>query len=155
MKLSKTYQFLKNDLEKIEIMLEEKVQADHPVLRQASTHLLEAGGKRLRPIFVLLAGKMGQNSNERILKVAVSLELIHMATLVHDDVVDDATLRRGIPTVKHRYDNRVAMYTGDYILARALENIAKIQDPFIHQVLSKTLVEVCIGEIEQIKDQYN
>lgn len=155
MKLSKTYHFLEDDLNKIESILLNKVQANHPVLTKASKQLLEAGGKRIRPIFVLLSGRLGTNHFERLIKVAVSLELIHMATLVHDDVVDDATLRRGSPTVKHQYDNRVAMYTGDYILARAIENISSIKDPIIHQVLSKTLVEVCVGEIEQIKDQFN
>src|SRR5690625_2005072 len=89
------------------------------------------------------------------MRVAVSLELIHMATLVHDDVVDDAALRRGKPTIKHRYGNRVAMYTGDYILARALENITTITDPRIHKLLSQTLVQVVEGEMEQIEDKYN
>src|SRR5699024_10104392 len=94
--------------------------------------------------------------NQKDIKsVAVALELIHMATLVHDDVVDDASLRHGHPTIKHTYDNRIAMYTGDYILARALEVITTIEDPTIHKVLSKTLVRVIEGEIDQIEDQYN
>ncbi|NAP01327.1 heptaprenyl diphosphate synthase, partial [Halomonas sp. MG34] len=82
-------------------------------------------------------------------------ELIHMATLVHDDVIDDASLRRGQPTIRELYGNRVAMYTGDYILARALEEITQIEDTPVHQLLSRTIVEVCVGEIEQIKDKYN
>lgn len=155
MKLAKTYKFLKKDLDRIETTLKQTIQAEHPVLRKASTQLLQAGGKRIRPVFVLLSGRFGDYNIQRLLTVAVSLELIHMATLVHDDVVDDAELRRGAPTVKHRYGNRVAMYTGDYILARALEKISVIKDPNIHQVLSKTLVEVCLGEIEQIKFKYN
>lgn len=155
MKLAQTYQFLKDDLNEIEMTLHQMIQAEHPVLRKASTQLLEAGGKRIRPVFVLLSGHFGHYDLNRLLTVAVSLELIHMATLVHDDVVDDAALRRGAPTVKHRYGNRVAMYTGDYMLARALENITLLNDPQLHQLLAKTLVEVCIGEIEQIKFKYN
>src|SRR5699024_911514 len=152
---AKTYSFLKKDLDQIELTLTRTIQAEHPVLRKASTQLLQAGGKRIRPAFVLLAGRFGNYDLNRLMTVAVSLELIHIATLVHDDVVDDAALRRGAPTVKHRYGNRVAMYTGDYILARALENITSIKDPLIHQLLSKTLVEVCIGEIEQIRFKYH
>src|SRR5690625_6725789 len=77
-----------------------------------------------------------------------------MATLVHDDVVDDSELRRGKPTVRNIYGDRVAMYTGDYILARALETITLIEKPELHKVLSKTLIEVVEGEIAQIKDRY-
>src|SRR5690625_2294272 len=155
MKLAKAYGFLKKDLNTIETALNETIQAKHPILRNASTQLLEAGGKRIRPVFVLLSGRFGDYDLDRLKTVAVSLELIHMATLVHDDVVDDSTLRRGKPTVKQLYGNRVAMYTGDYILARALESITDIQDPRIHQLLSKTLVDVAVGEIEQIKYKYN
>lgn len=155
MKLAKTYGYLKKDLDKIEKALKQTIQAEHPILRNASTQLLRAGGKRIRPIFVLLSGQFGNFNIERIKTVAVSLELIHMATLVHDDVVDESELRRGKPTIKKRYGNRVAMYTGDYILARALESITLIDDPRIHRILSESLVEVCVGEIEQIRDKYN
>ncbi|MFD1038688.1 heptaprenyl diphosphate synthase component II [Virgibacillus byunsanensis] len=155
MKLAKTYGYLKKDLDQIEEALNKVIQAEHPVLREASTQLLRAGGKRIRPVFVLLTGQLGNYDLERIKTVAVSLELIHMASLVHDDVIDDADLRRGKPTVKHIYDNRVAMYTGDYIFASALEHIASIKIPNTHRVLSKAMVELVVGEIEQIKDKYN
>lgn len=155
MKLAKTYSYLKKELQIIEKALGSVIQSEHPVLRNASTQLLKAGGKRIRPVFVLLTGKLGDFRMEEIKTIAVSLELIHMATLVHDDVIDDAELRRGKPTIKHQYDNRVAMYTGDYMLARALENITSIKMPEIHQCLSKALVDVCIGEVEQIKYKYN
>ncbi|MEC5422462.1 heptaprenyl diphosphate synthase component II [Virgibacillus sp. C22-A2] len=155
MKLAKTYNYLRKDLDVIEESLNKVIQAKHPVLREASTELLEAGGKRIRPVFVLLSGQIGNYNINRIKTVAVTLELIHMATLVHDDVIDDAELRRGKPTIKHLYGNRVAMYTGDYILARALEEIATLKDPHVHRLLSKTIVDVCLGEIEQIQDKYN
>lgn len=155
MKLKMMYSFLNSDLSIIEEALEETVQAESLVLQQASLHLLQAGGKRIRPVFVLLAGKFGHYDINVIKNVAVSLELIHMASLVHDDVIDDAELRRGKPTIKAKWDNRTAMYTGDYIFARALELITQIDKPFAHQILANTLVELCIGEIEQIKDKYN
>jgi len=155
MKIAKTYAYLKKDLNIIEDALNKVIQAEHPVLRKASTQLLRAGGKRIRPVFVILAGQLGEYDINRIKTVAVSLELIHMATLVHDDVIDEAELRRGEPTIKHLHGNRVAMYTGDYMLARGLETITTLKDPGIHQLLAKTLVKVCGGEIEQIKDKYN
>lgn len=154
MKLAKTYRHIKKDLTLIEESLKQAIQANNPVLTEASTQLLQAGGKRIRPVFVLLCSEFGQYDLNKIKIVAVSLELIHMATLVHDDVVDEAELRRGEPTIMELYGNRIAMYTGDYILARALENITTIPDPSIHKLLSKTLVELCVGEIEQIKYKY-
>ncbi|WP_047985311.1 heptaprenyl diphosphate synthase component II [Ornithinibacillus californiensis] len=155
MRLPKTYNYLKKDLDIIESSLMEAIQANHPVLREASTQLLKAGGKRIRPVFVLLSSQFGKVDITQVKNVAVSLELIHMATLVHDDVIDDAELRRGMPTIKKQYGNRVAMYTGDYILARALETITEIENKEIHKTLAETLVEVSLGEIEQIKDKFN
>lgn len=155
MNLKKIYASLRSDLSLIEKEMEMTLLARQPVLLQASRHLLKAGGKRLRPVFVLLAGKFGDYDIHNIKEVAVSLELIHTATLVHDDVIDDADVRRGKPTIKAKWNNQTAMYTGDYILAKALERITLIQQPEAHQVLAKTIREVTIGEIEQIRDQYD
>src|SRR5699024_7785910 len=140
----------------IEDRLSDTIDADHPILKEASLQLLQAGGKRIRPAFVLLSAHFGQYERyiEEVKTVAVAIELIHMATLVHDDVVDDSDLRRGQPTVKHLYGNRVAMYTGDYLLARALELITTIDNIAIHRLLSKTLVKVVKGEIKQIEDKF-
>jgi heptaprenyl diphosphate synthase len=154
MKLKMMYSFLNSDINMVEKELETRIQTESLVLRQASLHILQAGGKRIRPVFVLLAGKFGNYDINVIKNVAVALELIHMASLVHDDVIDDADLRRGKPTIKSKWDDRIAMYTGDYIFALAIELMTKIEDPVAHKILSKAIVELCIGEIEQIKDKY-
>ncbi|MCM3633069.1 MULTISPECIES: polyprenyl synthetase family protein [Paenibacillus] len=155
MKLMEIYAKMKGDINKIENELERVVTDEQPLLSDAALHLLKAGGKRIRPIFVLLGGKFGSYHFEELKKVAVTLELIHMASLVHDDVIDDATTRRGQLTVKSKWDNRIAMYTGDYIHGQALTQIAQINNPIVHQMLSKALVEMCIGEMEQIRDFFN
>jgi heptaprenyl diphosphate synthase len=154
MKLKAMYSFLNTDLNIVEKELEASIQSDYPLLSEASLHLLQAGGKRIRPVFVLLGGKFGNYDIERIKHVAVALELIHMASLVHDDVIDDAELRRGKATIKAKWNNRVAMYTGDYIFARSLELMTKLENPLAHRILARTIVEVCRGEIEQISDKY-
>ncbi|OCA90932.1 heptaprenyl diphosphate synthase component II [Bacillus sp. FJAT-27225] len=154
MKLKMMTSFLNSDLTLIEKTLEDTIQAESLLLRQASLHTLQAGGKRIRPVFVLLAAKFGNYDIERVKHVAVSLELIHMASLVHDDVIDDAELRRGQPTIRSKWDNRIAMYTGDYILALSLEVMTNIENPVAHRILANTIVEVCIGEIQQIRDKY-
>jgi len=154
MKLSAMYSFLNTDINIVEKELERTIQSEYPLLTQASLHLLQAGGKRIRPVFVLLGGKFGKYDIEYIKKVAVALELIHMASLVHDDVIDDAELRRGKATIKAIWNNRFAMYTGDYIFARSLELMTSLNNPLAHRILSNTIVEVCRGEIEQICDKY-
>lgn len=155
MKLLDLYAKMKGDLSVIESELERSVSDDHILLGEASTHLLKAGGKRIRPVFVLLAGKFGDYNLDVLKRVAVPLELIHMASLVHDDVIDDADTRRGQPTVKSKWDNRIAMYTGDFIHGRALSIATELPDPRIHQILSRALVQMCIGEMEQIRDFFN
>lgn len=155
MKLADIYMKFQSDIAVIEKELEATVQARHDVLKQASTHLLKAGGKRIRPVFVLLSAKFGHYDINVLKHAAVPLELIHMASLVHDDVIDDADLRRGKKTINSQWDNRVAMYTGDYIFAKAVETSTFFDNPEIHQILSNAIVEMSIGEIEQIRDQYN
>ncbi len=155
MKLTTIYSHLRTDLSTIEKDLEKTIEAQHSILQDASTQLLKAGGKRIRPVFVLLSAQFGKYDVERVKRAAVALELIHMASLVHDDVIDDASLRRGKPTIKAQWDNRVAMYTGDYIFARSLEYITYLNKVEAHHVLSQAIVDMCLGEIEQIRDQYN
>ena len=154
MKLKLLYSDLKSDLDIIEKELAVAVNSSSHLLNEASLHLLLAGGKRIRPVFVLLAAKFGNYSIESIKSVAVSVELIHMASLVHDDVIDDAETRRGRETVKAQWNNRVAMYTGDFLFANAIEYITDLQNTYAHEVLSQTMVELCIGEIIQIEDKH-
>ncbi|MDF2962504.1 MAG: heptaprenyl diphosphate synthase [Paenibacillus sp.] len=155
MKLIDLYAKLKKDISYIEKELERSIDNDNALLRETSLHLLKAGGKRIRPVFVLLGAKFGTYDLEQIKHVAVPLELIHMASLVHDDVIDDASTRRGQLTVKSKWDNRIAMYTGDYIFAKALHVVTQLPNPLIHQIMSKAIVEMSIGEMEQIRFFFN
>jgi heptaprenyl diphosphate synthase len=154
MNLTDIYLQLKEDIDIIEFELEKTIQAQNPTLSEASYHLLKAGGKRIRPVFVLLGGQFGQYNIHSLKNIAVPLELIHMASLVHDDVIDDADLRRGKQTIKAQWDNRVAMYTGDFIFAKAVETSTFFENPNIHLILSHAMVEMCTGEVQQIQDQY-
>ncbi|WP_391208966.1 heptaprenyl diphosphate synthase component II [Psychrobacillus sp. L4] len=154
MKLKLLYSDLKSDLDVIEKELATAVNSSSHLLNEASLHLLLAGGKRIRPVFVLLSAKFGDYSIDSIKNVAVPVELIHMASLVHDDVIDDAETRRGRETVKTQWNNRVAMYTGDFLFARAIEYITVLENTYAHEVLSHTMVELCIGEILQIEDKH-
>ncbi|WP_137789046.1 polyprenyl synthetase family protein [Bacillus sp. E(2018)] len=155
MKLKDLYSFLKKDLQQIEDQLVESVRSDQKQIHTAGAELLKAGGKRIRPVFVLLSAQFGTYNIQQVKKPAAALELIHMASLVHDDVVDDADMRRGRKTVKAKYDNKIAMYTGDFIFASALKLMSEIEIPRAHQVLAQGMKEMCLGEIEQINEQYD
>lgn len=155
MSLKRLYRHMNREIEQIDRFLSTRVQTDHPVIEAASKQLLDAGGKRIRPAFVLLSAGFGQTKDFRLTKVAASLELIHMASLVHDDVIDDATLRRGKPTVMERYDERVAMYTGNTLFGEAIRLVSEIDSPDVMQIMADTMELICVGEINQIQDQYD
>lgn len=147
---------IRSDLQAVEHELQKVVRHNNPLLNETSSHLLNAGGKRLRPAFALLSGKFYKYSLEKVMPLAVALELIHMASLVHDDVVDSAMTRRGIPTVKSNWGNRISMHTGDLIFAKSLIMISKYEEtPLIAKVLSRTSVKMCEGEIQQISGAFN
>jgi len=143
------------DLSRVEKELEKFLKVDDPILSQTCIYLLKAGGKRIRPGFTLLSGKFFDYSFERLLPVAMALEIIHMATLVHDDVVDASLTRRGRPTLSAAWGNSVSMATGDFLFAKALEIIVKIDDITVSRELAKVCIQMGQGEIQQIRSSYD
>lgn len=150
-------------LQKIEdelSMVEEELQriiseAGVPVLAEASNQLLSAGGKRLRPAFAILSGRVVNGEPSALVPLAVALELIHMATLVHDDVVDEADTRRGLPTVRAKWGNQLSLHAGDYLFAKSLLLISTYHDSRIAARLAEVSVRMSEGEIEQMASAFN
>jgi len=149
------FQSIENELSLVEANLTSNVDSRLPMLNQASVHLIKAGGKRLRPAFALLAGSFYSDDLTSIVPAATALELIHMATLVHDDVIDDSDTRRGAPTVKSGWGNRVSIYAGNYIFARALGLISDYRRSDIVDLLAESSMKICEGEIIQMLSCYN
>ncbi|MDK2986029.1 MAG: heptaprenyl diphosphate synthase component 2 [Clostridia bacterium] len=143
------------DLQKVEQELQKYVQTQNKLLSETSRHLLLAGGKRLRPAFTLLVGKLYNSSLDKLIPLAAALEMIHMATLVHDDVVDKSLTRRGKPTVKAKWGDSVSLNTGDYLFAKSLIIISDYEDKRIANVLANVSVQMCQGEIQQLATAYN
>ena len=110
---------VQDDLEKVEELLRESVRSSDPMLTEAASHLLEAGGKRFRAMLVLLAAHFGDPRVPDLIPAAAVVELTHVATLYHDDVMDEADLRRGKPSANQRWGNNVAILTGDFVFAKA------------------------------------
>lgn len=146
---------ISDELAIVEERLITSIQSDLPILDQASTHLVKAGGKRLRPAFALLSAKMFTESLDEVIPLAVALELIHMATLVHDDVIDDSSLRRGRETVKSGWGNRVSIYAGNYVFARSLSLVSSYRRSDILEVLAEASMRICEGEINQMLSCYD
>jgi len=141
---------IKDELDIVEKELQKVVRTNDPLLTETSAHLLNAGGKRLRPAFALVAGKTCARPSDKLIPLATALELIHMASLVHDDVIDDSYTRRGIPTVKASWGDQVSIYTGTYLFAQSLVLIARCEHPVISRILADISAMMCEGEIQQI-----
>ncbi len=142
---------INNDLAAVETELHRYAQDSDTLLGETSSHLISAGGKRLRPAFVLLSGRMFKGARERLVLLAAAIELIHMATLVHDDVIDEADTRRRLPTVRAAWGDAVALNTGDYLFAQALMIVARQGSEQISRILAEVCLGMCRGEIEQIE----
>jgi len=127
-------------------MLHEVIRSDQSMVQEAAAYLIDAGGKRFRPMLTLLAGHAGDPTDPRLVACATAIELTHLATLYHDDVIDETTVRRGVPTVNVRYGNSVAVLTGDFLLARA-SGLAADLGPYVSRRLADTIAELCEGQI--------
>lgn len=129
-----------------------RVQADdsHPDLRAALEHLLAAGGKRVRPTLGLLVGNMLGADEARLVTLGAAVELLHTATLVHDDLIDGALLRRGIPTLNARWSPPATVLTGDFLFARAAKLAADTDHLPLMKAFSETLAIIVNGELTQM-----
>lgn len=137
-------------LDQVEEALEKSVQIEASgMLTETSSYLIAAGGKRFRAMLVLLAGYFGDPADPRLVPGSVSIELVHLATLYHDDVIDEADARRGAPSANVRWDNTVAILTGDYLFARASE-ISTDLGTDVCRLLARTIAVLCDGQIREV-----
>lgn len=139
---------LTSGLELVEKALRDAVRSDYPFVTEASRHLVDAGGKRFRPLLVLLAAQFGDPGAPDVIPAAVVVELTHLATLYHDDVMDEATLRRGAASANARWDNTVAILTGDFLFARASDILADL-GPEAVRIQAQTFERLCTGQIRE------
>lgn len=146
---------IEQELPLVEESIEDALFTSDSMLSDVSTHLLKAGGKRIRPALVLLSAKFHDYSFDRVLPIATAVELVHMATLVHDDVVDKATTRRGISTVNARWSNQVSVLTGDYLFAKAFSILAQSCDNRVIQIMADVVYEMSRGELRQIETAFD
>ncbi|HLS04166.1 MAG TPA: polyprenyl synthetase family protein [Actinomycetales bacterium] len=141
-------QELRSHLETVEGKLQEAVAQADALADDASRHLVSAGGKRLRPLLTLLAAELGAGVNEDVLAAATVVELTHLATLYHDDVMDSAPVRRGAPSAHEVWGNSVAILTGDLLFARASRIVAQL-GPEAVLLQAETFERLCLGQLRE------
>jgi heptaprenyl diphosphate synthase len=139
---------LAEGLARVESALATAVGSEHPFVREAAGHLMAAGGKRFRPMLALLAAQLGDATAPEVVRAAVVCELTHLATLYHDDVMDEAVVRRGAPSANSRWTNSIAILTGDLLFARASDLLADL-GPDAVRIQARTFERLVTGQIRE------
>jgi heptaprenyl diphosphate synthase len=132
----------------VEKVLAEAAVTEEALLTEASRHLIDAGGKRFRATLVLLAAHFGDSRDERIVPAAAAIELTHLATLFHDDVMDEAAIRRGLESANSRWSNTIAILTGDFLFARASSILAELGSEAI-RIQAETFTRLVSGQVAE------
>ncbi|CAN1523455.1 IspA Geranylgeranyl pyrophosphate synthase [Candidatus Nanopelagicaceae bacterium] len=145
---------LTEGMARVESLLLSHIQGDYPLVEETSRHLVAAGGKRLRPLLTLLASHYGDKNKFGVIESAVVCELTHVATLYHDDVMDEAKLRRGVESANSRWGNTVAILTGDYLFAKVSALLADI-GPEAVRLQASTFERLVIGQIMETQGPRN
>jgi heptaprenyl diphosphate synthase len=138
----------------VEELLREHIKGDYPLVEETSRHLVAAGGKRLRPLLTLISSHFGDSTRKEIIPAAVVCELTHLATLYHDDVMDEAPLRRGVESANNRWGNTIAILTGDYLFSKASDLLADL-GPEAVRLQARTFERLVIGQIMETQGPQN
>jgi len=141
------------ELEQFNEAFRKTLYSDNPLLEKAVEHLLKAPGKQIRPLLVLLSARMVGKVDEKVINVALALEMLHTATLVHDDVVDESDRRRGLPSLNAFLTSQVAVLSGDYILSKALECAALTEDVRVVRYIAQLGQALADGELLQLDNK--
>ncbi len=137
---------LSKSMVEVESLLRSQIHNDYPLIKETSGHLIAAGGKRLRPLLTLITSHLGDPHRKGIIEAGVVCELTHLATLYHDDVMDGASLRRGVESANSRWGNAVAILTGDYLFAKASHLLADLGSEAV-RLQARTFERLVIGQI--------
>lgn len=146
---------ISNELDELNKFIKFNIASPQLLISCAVDDLITAGGKRIRPALTILMGRALGFKKEKLIPIAASMEVIHMGTLAHDDIVDDAVLRRGKQTIQSRYGKDIAVFTGDYLFSQAFLMISQYADKERLKRFAQTVKKICEGEIEQCESRYS
>ena len=148
--LSRLFAPIESDLELVDREFQRRATSGLEILNAAAAHAMSSPGKRLRTALTLFSGRLFTYDFDKLLQLAIAFEMTHLATLVHDDIIDRADTRRGIPTVNATYGDGVAILCGDYLFAKTAGIIAELKDHRIDRLFSETVAVVCEGTIIEL-----
>ena len=149
------YPFMQAELELVKEFMLSSVSDAIPLVKEPLVELIGAGGKMLRPAMVILGAKLGKYNSKRVIPVAACVELLHTATLIHDDIIDESKLRRGIEAVHSKYSKEVAVLVGDYVFAKTFDLLAGDYPAEMLKNLSHSIMRICEGELSQYAHRYS
>lgn len=148
--------FMAGELSRVKKIVKKELKPNGTIVNDKSFALFNSGGKKLRPMFTILTGRLGDEAHyDNVLKTGASLEMLHMATLVHDDIIDDSELRRGKPTVYYEHGYFQAVNTGNYLLSSALQIVSEIDNADFHKTYAAGIREIVQGELIQFDTQFD
>ena len=143
------------NLEELENRLIQISSSSDSFLTEISQYLISAGGKRFRPLIALLAGELGEGDRKKVIDAGVSVELIHLGSLYHDDVIDDASTRRGVVSTNKKWNSTLSILAGDYLLARSSELAAESLGLESVKLLASTYAQLVEGQTKEVQYSYN
>jgi len=145
-----------NELNNVSKLIKYNTQETEKHFNESIGSMVDAGGKMLRPAFLLIAGKFGNYDEEKMQNLGAVIEMIHIASLVHDDIIDESQLRRGVESVQSKYGKEYAVYIGDYLFCQSFMMLAEYNyKPENLKNISKAMSRICLGEINQYNLRYN
>lgn len=152
---SEIYKPIRHELAIVEKQLNEFLHSEDMFISDTVPKILNAGGKRIRPALLLISSKICSSLGKRSIKLASAIELIHTASLIHDDVLDNDTVRRGVPTINSTWGNTIPVLLGDYLYSTVFTMLAEDEDLEIIRCIASTTSKMAIGDLRQLRSQYN
>ena len=149
------YPEIDKEIQGVVNIIEKNAKCRDKIVEGSIIELLHSGGKMLRPSFVILSSKFGNYDKEKARALGAVVEMFHMATLVHDDIIDEATLRRGKETVQSKYGKNYAVYIGDYLFCICFKILAQIASKSTVKVDTMSMSRICMSEIDQLNSRFD
>ncbi|GAB6099091.1 polyprenyl synthetase family protein [Halanaerocella petrolearia] len=149
------FPYIKEEMIEFEDYLIDNLASKQSLIQEAITDLAKAGGKRIRPALLITSAHFGEYDRRQVWDIAVAMEMLHMATLVHDDIIDESKLRRGAKSVQSKYGKDTAVFTGDYLFSLTFSMLSGEATQKQLEKVAETIKSICEGEIEQHESRYN
>jgi octaprenyl-diphosphate synthase len=154
MELKDIYRQIRNELKEVEVRLADAIKDPERSVYRVGRYAIDSRGKQLRPALLLLAARASGRDLRKAIDLAAALELVHTATLIHDDIIDGAGIRRGKLSINHKFGSGKAILLGDYLFSRAFELIAAVNIPRVMRILLNVSIRICRGELRQLEKAF-